>query len=195
MRIYKILFLLIVLSSCSTVGRYQSIRMVKVDKKETAVLDKEKSSDPVDNSKKEQSLILAQNEPLQGEISNEPTRSGDAKTAKISFQNKRQEYDDLEPETEDDEENIKIVDQATRAEKNAGAALYFSIAGLFTLILPYIGIFPLIVGIIFHARANNSRYITPFGENRLKISRIILSLDIVFLFLWILLIALLVFVL
>lgn len=183
---------MIVLSSCSTIGRYQSIRMVKVDKTETIVLDKEKQPEPHLKSEQKQEVNLAQKENSTSEFPEVNIISEDSEIEKSLIQKNNTKEADVEPEVDD--ENSKIIDQAVRAEKNAIASFILSIAGLITLILPYIGIFPVIVSLILHARANKSRYITPFGEKRLKVSRILLILDILFFIFWTFLVILLIFI-
>jgi len=194
MKAIKFLLLLFVISSCSTIGRYNSIRLVKANNTETVVLVKEKASDLVLTSEKQENKPLSTIETAQVEIPAENSTDPEIYIENKQNESNVSESDDLEPEIEKKEEDKLIVDQAIRAEKSASASFFLSLAGIITLILPYIGIFPLIIGWILYSRANTSRYITPFGETRLKSSRNILILDTVFLFLWIFLIVLLIFI-
>lgn len=194
MRIYRILFLLIILSSCSTLGRYQTIRLVKVEQTETVVLEKDKSKKAPTENTNTSDLVQAETTKENMNITDLNISVSAQKDDQNVHKNSSIKKEDSEPEPEDEEENERIIEQANRAEKNAHASFFLSLAGLISLILPYIGIFPFIVGIIFYSRSNSSRYITPFGDRRLEITKTILSLDAIFLILWTILILLIIFV-
>lgn len=197
MKAIKFLLLLLVLSSCSTIGRYNSIRLVKVDKTETLVLDKEKTNDPVSTREKQESSSPSNNETAQvpqAVTSTINTPAHDIYSEIPQSDHKSIETDDLEPDPEDEATQKMIVEQATRAERNANNAFFSSIVSLvFMILLPIIGVIPFVIGLICHSNASSSRYITPFGESRLKASRIILIVDATILILWILLVVLLIF--
>jgi hypothetical protein len=175
-------------------GRYQSIRLVKVDKTETVVLDKEKTGKSSIETEQFQNKTIAQIEDESNEISNDVEVKPDIQVDQKQIQQNTSDIEDLEPDPEDEEESKLIVEQAIRAEKQAKTSHIFAAIGLITLLIPYLGFIPLIIGLIFHLSANSSRYITPFGETRLKSSRILLIIDTVFLLLWILLVIGLIFI-
>jgi hypothetical protein len=102
----------------------------------------------------------------------------------------KQKSKDLEPEETEEEANQRILKQAVRAEKDARAALGFLGVGAISLIAPYFGIFFFTIGLLFYSKAKSSRYITPFGNEKLEMSKDLMIFDSIVLTLWLLLIVL-----
>ena len=185
MKHFSLVFLISILASCSTfhpnVGH---LRYVKVATKEVAVIEKSTSKDPAKIKeenlevaiKKKEILFQAATSDL---IYNEEILLSENKNQDIKIEQKSRSR-----QIKDAGDDEEIVAQAIRTEKKASAAMFLSIAGILTII-PYLGILPLLVGFIFYIIANSSRYITPFGEKRLKVAKTFLIIDSIILLLWV----------
>jgi len=185
MKHFSLVFLISILASCSTfhpnVGH---LRYVKVATKEVAVIEKSTSKDPAKIKeenlevaiKKKEILFQAATSDL---IYNEEILLSENKNQDIKIEQKSRSR-----QIKDAGDDEEIVAQAIRTEKKASAAMFLSITGILTII-PYLGLLPLLVGFIFYIIANSSRYITPFGEKRLKVAKTFLIIDSIILLLWV----------
>ena len=185
MKHFSLVFLIIILASCSTFHPYVgNLRYVKVATEEVAVIEKSNSKDPSKikeenlevGTEKKENLFQAATSDL---IYNEKILLSKNKNQQIKIEQKSRSR-----QIKDASDDEEIVDQAIRTEKKASAAMFLSIAGILTII-PYLGILPLLVGFIFYIIANSSRYITPFGEKRLKVAKAFLIIDSIILLLWV----------
>jgi|GEM_PF-4980958 len=185
MKHFSLVFLISILASCSSfhpnVGH---LRYVKVATKEVAVIEKSTSKDPAKIKeenlevaiKKKEILFQAATSDL---IYNEEILLSENKNQDIKIEQKSRSR-----QIKDAGDDEEIVAQAIRTEKKASAAMFLSITGILTII-PYLGLLPLLVGFIFYIIANSSRYITPFGEKRLKVAKTFLIIDSIILLLWV----------
>jgi len=172
MKYFTLIITIAILSSC---GIYNSktahLRYVKVDNQEVAILEK--------TAKKHIKETTAENE---NDISNN-TAIVDATQTNFLIQEPQfssvekeqisriqQQSNNTTNDKKSDEED-DVVNQAYLAEKDANIAMGFSIAA--TLF----GIIPFIIGLIFYKKAKSSRYITPIGERRLKVSKVFLIIE------------------
>jgi len=186
MKYFTFIISIAILSSC---GIYNSkiahLRYVKVDNQEVAILEKTVNKEVKENTQKN------------GEYISENTANIEANQTNLVVQNtqfssvekeKRSRIQPLVNKTTNykkSDEDDDVVNQAYLAEKDANIALGFSIAA--TLF----GIFPFIFGLIFYKKASSSRYITPLGNRRLKISKVFLIIETVIYSIEILFVALL----
>jgi hypothetical protein len=185
MKQFSLFFLISILASCGTFHtKVGHLRYVKVATKEVAVIEKSNSKDPSKikeeylevGTEKKEILFQAATSDL---IDNEEILLSENKYQDIKIEQKSTSRH-IKDAGDDDE----IVAQAIRTEKKASAAMFLSITGILTII-PYLGILPLLVGFIFYIIANSSRYITPFGEKRLKVAKTFLIIDSIILLLWV----------
>ncbi len=185
-------FLLGLLISCGSLHhRNGNLKLVKSGSGEKiAVIEKETTQKvsrlTQDNFPKEenQEIQALANSSLEIINENQSTSARHKAYTNTPPATKIEKPQDLEPELSSEQ----IISQALRSEKNAKTAFGFSIGGLITLFVPYIGIIGIIFGFIFYTRAHNARFITPNGESKLKSARTLLFIDVLFLFFWILLI-------
>ena len=185
MKQFSLIFLISILASCGTfqtnVGH---LRYVKVATKEVAVIEKSNSKD-LSNIKEENLEVGTEKKEILFQVAtsnliyNEETLLSENNNQDIKIEQKS-----TSRHIKDAGDEEEIVDQAIRTEKKASAAMFLSIAGILTII-PYLGILPLLVGFIFYIIANSSRYITPFGEKRLKVAKTFLIIDSIILLLWV----------
>ena len=188
MRFIFFLAILFFVTSCGALNLNSgSLRLVKTNNKETVVLEKELKSVTSDlvspqletaNPPENHQQVIAAN------TNNSLNNKSSLVHAKTSFISK---ISDVEPS---DEENEAIVRQAIKAEKQANASFGLFLAGLISLTLPYLGIIPFIIGLVLYLKAKNSRYITPFGDERLRKAKVVLIVDSVILALWFLMVIL-----
>lgn len=183
MKHIALLLLLVTIASCGTFKtKFSQLRYVKVADQEIAVIENSNSKNTseikVSNFQKE----LEKEEISSLETTAEVSNNEKLLISKKPKQQVKVDYKETNQTTKDD--GADIVNQAFRAEKNASATLFLSIAGIL-IIIPYLGILPLLIGFIFYLKANSSRYITPLGQDRLRISKIFLIIDTVILILWI----------
>jgi hypothetical protein len=188
MKFLYFLFVLIVLSACGMTRPQHRIKLIKVGHTETVVLVKEtpQSSEKtsIENATlitDESALATAEENPL------EPVGLLNPQNQKLQS---KQKSKDLEPEETEEEANQRILKQAVRAEKDARAAVGFLGVGAISLIAPYFGIFFFTIGLLFYSKAKSSRYITPFGNEKLEMSKDLMIFDSIVLTLWLLLIVL-----
>lgn len=183
MKHIALLLFLVTFASCGTVKtKFSQLRYVKVADQEIAVIEKPTSTNTLEI--KESNF---EKEIEKEEISYLKTTADVLNNEKLLISDKTIQpvkVDQKETNQVIADDDAEIANQAIRAEKNASAAMFLSIAGILTII-PYLGIFPLLLGFIFYIRANSSRYITPFGENRLKVSKAFLIIDSVIFLLWV----------
>jgi hypothetical protein len=90
------------------------------------------------------------------------------------------------------DEDERIIQEALQAEGDANTSFWLFLSGLSSAFLPYLGIIPFIIGLIYYSRSRNSRYITQFGERRSNAATVLLVIDGVILLLWMFFIVLLV---
>lgn len=193
--LYFILTIAIV-SSCAILPSGKgNLRYVKTDKS-TVVLDKSESNrEIVINSEYSESEDV---DPIEQNKVTETIRAQDDQIEEIELSrgtSKSDVDDSLSIAEESNEDNAGIIHQAVRAEKHANASFFLFIAGLISILIPYLGIIPFLIGVFFYTSSSNSRYITPFGEKRRESAKVLLFIDLIILFLWISLFVLLVFVL
>lgn len=190
MRLFYFSFIIVLLASCGTMNQHQ-LRFVKVDQKEVPVIVKNTSE-----TTQHKEIDITSNGNQEGEIavllekSEEIpfTQEQSIKEEKVLIKGN---LEDLEPEDEELDENQMIVDQALLAEKKAINSVGFAGAGLISILMPLLGFLFFIIGLILYSKANSSRYITPFGEQKLKTTRTFLIIDTVFLSIWLFLFLLL----
>lgn len=192
-----ILFISIIaaLSSCSILrGRNGNIRYVKTDNRNELIDKSNQSGNLAEN-------VNGSNIKSEALTKKEEIKETQQLTDRVAEEIELPEQvissveDTLKPEEGDDEEISAIMDQAVRAENHANASFYLFIGGLISILLPFIGIIPTIIGIFFFASSTNSRYITKFGESRRRAAKSLLVIDSFLIFLWTFLIILLVFIL
>ncbi len=188
MKFLYFLFVLIVLSACGMTRPQHRIKLIKVGHTETVVLVKETPQSP-EKSSIENTILLTDETTVATVEENplEPVGLLNPPTQKLQS---KQKVKDLEPEETEEEANQRILKQAVRAEKDARAALGFLGVGAISLIAPYFGIFFFTIGLLFYSKAKSSRYITPFGNERLEMSKDVMIFDSIVLTLWLLLIVL-----
>lgn len=191
MRIFQILFALTLFSSCGVMHQSGHLRLVKTEKAEIPVIVKNDAkqsgleTNDFDATKdKESSVELTASNETQIPI--ETTDETLEVQVKVS-----PNVEDLEPDPTDEASNELVIQQATQAERQARTSVPLFGSALISIFMPYIGIFIFIAGLIFYSKANSSRYITPFGQEKLRVSKILLILDSIILGLWFLFIALL----
>lgn len=186
MRFFIFSVLIIVLASCGTMRPNGHLRFVKVGQNEVPVI--EKNTAKVDEIKEsEEAQQEAKNELASIEAIPEVATDLQNQILVENSSKTTEEFEDLEPEEDEVDVNQQIVDQAIRAEKQAKFSVGLFGVGLISIVMPYLGIFFYIAGIILYSNAKSSRYITPFGENRLGTSKTLLIIDSVILGLWLLL--------
>lgn len=186
MKKFVSLFLLLLLvSSC---GLFQpkggQLRLLKVGEKEELVLDRKKDEYPVKDHEH-----LFENVPSVAEVVyiNEQIKEFKEQSESIelkSHSGKLVNVNNIEPEEEDPYDQL-MVDMALEAERQANTSLYLFLSGLLGFLLPLVGMVLFAIGLNFFVKANNARFITPLGENRLRTARIFLVIDAVILILWI----------
>jgi hypothetical protein len=172
MKFIFVLSVIFTLVSCGATRNGQ-LRLVKVNNHEIAVIEKNtKISQPI-NQEAELSTANIEHETIQNHTdvitSEKPFefKQTKQKTLEIPLTKK------IEPEPTDTIKNKDIEQQALEAEKKAKLALGFSIGGL-SIIVPFLsilGIISFILASVFYSKANNARYITPEGQQKLKISK------------------------
>ncbi len=177
MKHISLLILLIIFVSCGTFkNKVGHLRYVKVADQEVAVIDKSNEKQQLETIKDVSSVSLKETEnnsietviaSVEDEI---PITSGSVISVSTT-EKKKAESLTLDGEEEDD-----IVNQAYRTEKNATAAMIISITAIL------LGIIALIVAYVFYFKAKSSRYITPKGESRLKISKVFLIIETIVFF-------------
>lgn len=168
----------------------QQLRFVKVDQKEVPIIVKS-STEPsknnvvVENSESNQELAEILEKPEEMQFTQELyAEKGDVLI--------KSNLEDIEPDVEPEDENQRIVDQALLAEKKAINSVGFAGVGMISIILPFFGVLFFLIGLALYSSAKSSRYITPFGEQKLATAKTILIIDSVFLILWTLLFLLIV---
>jgi len=180
MKYFFFIILLVIISSCGTFNSWNGqLRYVKVANQEIAIIEKSTSTDAVEIKESHFEKEIEREGTSFLETTADVSNNEKLVISKKNNQLVNKETNQLITDDEDE-----IVNQAFRTEKNASASMYFAIAGILTII-PYLGIFPLLIGFILYLRANSSRYITPLGEDRLRISKIFLIIDTIILILWI----------
>lgn len=181
------------LASCGMMSSSNGkLRYVKTNQSEKIIIEKEqKQVETLAKEENKEEIILAELVPVETaeteeKISDESVQSSE----EIHFEKseKSSETEDLDPDEESDEYKQEIIDQALHAERLSKFAVVFSYLGLINILLPIIGVLFMIPGLILYLTANNSRYITPLGQDKLKTSKNLLIADLVILVLWILLI-------
>lgn len=182
MKHIALLLFLVTFASCGTFKtKFSQLRYVKVADQEITIIEKSASTNTSES--KESNF---EKEIKKEEISSLETTADVSNNEKLLISEKTIQpvkVDQKETNQVIVDDDAEIVDQAFRAEKNASASMYLAIAGILTII-PYLGIFPLLIGFILYLRAKSSRYITPLGEDRLRISKIFLIIDTIILILW-----------
>jgi hypothetical protein len=183
MKYFFFIILLAIISSCGTFSSWNGqLRYVKVANQEIAIIEKSTSTDAVEIKESHFEKEIEREETSFLETTADVSNNEKLVISKKNNQLVNIDLKETNQLITDDED--EIVNQAFRTEKNASASMYFAIAGILTII-PYLGIFPLLIGFILYLRANSSRYITPLGEDRLRISKIFLIIDTIILILWI----------
>ena len=174
MKYFFFIIFLSIISSCGTFNSWNGqLRFVKVDNQEIAVLEKTPQSEfatsvylnPADLAEKTTNTEIA---PVIIVGQNQQPQLIQKKENAVIQKSKNQKIAVKELDTDDD-----VASQAYRAERDANIAMGFSIAALL------FGIIPFIVGVTFYFKALSSRYITPLGDNRLKISKVFLIFETV----------------
>lgn len=193
-------FLVLILSSCSIYGSSNGkLRYVRSENKEIAVLDK---SDERDNheeylSQKEivQEVLISKNSSVESTTEVTDIKDGfsriDSAAEKNDLSNRDQTTQPLDLNSDLDE---RIIDEAYEAERAANTSFILLLIGLISAIVPYLGIIPFIIGLIFYAKSDRSRYITQFGERKQQSAQVVMIIDTVILSLWLLLILALFFI-
>lgn len=196
MRYTSYLFLLVlVLSSCSIYSPGNGkLRYVRSDKGEIAIVEraeKEVSTISQDQEKIALNENIAETLPDQKVILIDHGSDGSDQLDKVS----QEEIDqtalpkDLNPDLDE-----RIIDEAYEAESAANTSFILMLVGLISAFAPYLGIIPFIIGLIFYAKSDRSRYITQFGERKQRSAQVVMIIDSVILSLWLLLIVALFFI-
>ncbi len=188
MKFLYFLSVLVVLSSCGMTRPQHHIKLIKAGHTETVVLVKE-ASQSTEKSSIENTILITDENTVANAKENTLESIGLINTPTQKLQS-QQKVKDIEPEESEEEANQRILKQALRAEKDARAALGFMGVGAISLIAPYFGILFFAIGLLFYSKAKSSRYITPFGNDRLEMSRDVMIFDSIVLTLWLLLIVL-----
>jgi hypothetical protein len=188
MKFFHFSLVLILLASCGMTKQHRHLKLIKVGHTESAVLVNESSCSTEKNGN--ESSILIVNETVVATSEENQFESVGLISKQPQKEQFTQKVKDLEPEESEEAANERIIKQAIKAEKDAKTALILFGAGAISLIVPYIGIFFFTVGLLFYSKAKSSRYITPFGNERLDMSRGIMIFDSIVLTLWLLLIVL-----
>jgi hypothetical protein len=187
-----LVLLLALVASC---GLYQpkggQLRLVKVGNKEELVIERQSdrrfASDELSKSKNNSTVAELEESLVQNEnstIAYEPKKSR-------QFSHTSKESEKIEPEEEEPNDQQKIS-MAFGAERDAVRSERLFIGGLISVFMPYLGIILFGLGLYFYVRANNARFITPRGENRLRSAKIFLVIDALILLFWISMIVLLI---
>jgi hypothetical protein len=201
MRYTSCLFLLaLILSSCSIYGSSNGkLRYVRSENKEIAVLDKtaERDNNVEYLSQKEivQEVLTSKNTVVQStsdvtEIKDD-FDAHDTELEKIELSNQHRTTQPLDLNPDEDE---RIIQEAYDAERAANTSFILLLVGLISAFFPYIGIIPFLIGLIFYSKGDRSRYITQFGERKLRSAKVVMIIDSVILLLWLLLILALIFI-
>lgn len=201
MRYTSCLFLLVlILSSCSIYGSSNGkLRYVRSENEEIAVLDK---SDERENheeylSQKEivQEVLISKNSSVESrtEVTEIKDDFGgiDSAAEKNELSNRDQSTQPLDLNPDEDE---RIVQEAYDAERAANTSFILLLVGLISVFFPYLGLIPFLIGLIFYSKGDRSRYITQFGERKLRSAKVVMIIDSVVLLLWLLLILALIFI-
>ena len=185
MKHFSLVFLISILASCSSfhpnVGH---LRYVKVATKEVAVIEKSTSKYPAKIKEENLEVAIEKKEILIQAATSDLIYNEEIVLSENKNQDIKIEQKSRSRQIKDAGDDEEIVAQAIRTEKKASAAMFLSITGILTII-PYLGLLPLLVGFIFYIIANSSRYITPFGEKRLKVAKTFLIIDSIILLLWV----------
>jgi hypothetical protein len=192
-RLLLFISILLTISSCGTLSTGGKLRLVKTDKKETPVIErtfaaseKETVTQRTEEPVVETFAASSESEELVS-VSDE-TADPQASILKSKVVKDLEDKDAIEP---DDDE--KIANEAIKAERDANVSLFLFVGGLISAIVPYLGIIPFIIGLIFYSRSKRARYITPFGDNRTRLATIFMIIDAVILVFWLMLIVALIF--
>jgi hypothetical protein len=195
MRYTSYLFLLVLaLSSCSVYGPGNGkLRYVRSDKGEIAIVERtenEHLNSFQDLEKANISVVDYTAEALPEQKVN-LTDQGSIALDKVSVEKTEEtaKPKDLNPDLDE-----RILDEAYEAERAANTSFILLLAGLISAIAPYLGIIPFIIGLIFYAKSDRSRYITQFGERKQRSAQAVMIIDTVILSLWLLLIVALFFI-
>jgi len=185
------ILLILIFASCSMMNQHGHFRLVKVEQKDVVILEKTELPESNEFTHKNVSEELSDRSGS-GKSGNTLNSEDNPSINEIIPQKKQDgQGDDLEPEEEETDSDEEIVDQAIRAENNAKLSIGLFGGGIISIILPLVGVFFFIFGLVFYNRAKNSRYITADGERNLRMSRGLMIFDAVVLSLWALLILLL----
>ncbi len=172
MKYFTLIITIAILSSC---GIYNSkiahLRYVKVDNQDVAILEKSSNKEIKENTQKNTEEISENAAILEANQTNLVIQNVQFPSVEKEQISRVQHQSNNTTNDKKSDEEDDVVNQAYRAEKDANIAMGFSIAA--TLF----GIIPFIIGLIFYKKAKSSRYITPTGESRLKVSKVFLIVE------------------
>jgi hypothetical protein len=187
------LFLLIFVSSCNLLQpRGTNLRFVKVAEKEEVLIERK-----YDRVQKQKETQITEEESLAdvrtggNEIFGEERSREEAEKMSLDYRGTASEIEKIEPEEEEPTDQQK-VEMAIQSEKQANASFYLFLIGMISVVLPLAGIILFAIGLSHFVKASNARFITPFGEERLRTAKIFLVIDAVILLFYISLILLLI---
>jgi hypothetical protein len=184
--------LLVLFSSCGLLQpRGGNLRLVKAGEKEVVLIerkyDRAKSQTEMQLTK-EFVTVQAVNT-LEYNLADPDSKK--TQKSQLEYSNLVDESEKIEPEEEEPSEQEK-ADMAFQSERQANTSLYLFIGGLISVFMPYVGIFLFGIGLYFFAKARNARFITPAGEERLRVAKVFLIIDAVILLLYVSLILLII---
>lgn len=172
LRLLYISTFLLLLTSCGSLNSYQKIRLVKSQGKEHVVLEK---TDKIDKTSEQLETIEFTPVLASIEVSEQivPETNIQPEVAQKQF-----EKEEIEPEEPEEDINEKeVLYEALKTESRAKKSFIWAVIGLSSAIIPYLGIIPMIVGLVYFAMAKNSRYVTPVGYKKMKNAGIVLLID------------------
>jgi hypothetical protein len=177
--------LLVLFSSCGLLQpRGGNLRLVKVGEKEEVLIERNQ----------EHAKIQRDNPPAVFEIATVEvanTVESNLEEANLDYRRVVHESEKIEPEEVEPTDQQK-VDMAMQAEKQANASFYLFLSGLISVLMPLVGIILFGFGLSNFMKASNSRFITPLGEERLRVAKVFLVIDAVILLFYISLILLII---
>lgn len=185
------------LTSCGVWNSGSSkLRYVRSDKTEIVIVEREHAAK--DKSKEIQpELELSQNQFVQEDHGKIPSNLTDDQTpppmeedhlSNLWEEKPFQQHELNHPMDLNPDKDEQIIQEAYEAERAANTSFILMLVGLISIFAPYLGIIPFIIGLIFYAKSDRSRYITQFGERKQRSAEVVMIIDGIILVLWLLLI-------
>jgi hypothetical protein len=185
--------LLVLFSSCGLLQpRGGNLRLVKVGEKEEVLIERNQEHAKIQRDNPPAVFEIATVEVANTVESNlEEANLEKTENRNLDYRRVVHESEKIEPEEVEPTDQQK-VDMAMQAEKQANTSFYLFLSGLISVIMPLVGIILFVFGLSNFMKASNSRFITPFGEERLRVAKVFLIIDAVILLFYISLILLII---